>query len=91
MQMTQEKYDDEQEYWATQEKEYEMRNTPNPKHQAQYPTGEEEGYWDIAMDKAYAYASSGKDIKIAREGICVDAYSDGFLDGIAYFITEVKR
>ena len=43
------------------------------------------------LTKAFDYAQSGKNLKLAKEGVCVDAYLEGFLDGIAYFITEVKR
>ena len=47
------------------------------------------GKWfDDGLTKAFDYAQSGKNLKIAKEGICVDAYLEGFLDGIAYFITE---
>ena len=50
------------------------------------------GKWfDDGLTKAFDYAQSGKNLKLAKEGICVDAYLEGFLDGIAYFITEGKR
>ena len=63
-----------------------MRNTPNPKHEAS------KGKWvDDGLSKAFDYAQSGKNLKLAKEGICVDSYLEGFLEGIAYFITEVKR
>lgn len=42
------------------------------------------------LTKAFAYAESGENSKISKEGICVDSYLEGFLEGIAYFITEVK-
>ena len=73
--MTQEKYDAEQEYWATME-----GYSPHDK-----------GKWfDDGLTQAFAYAKSDKIVKIAREGVAVDAYLEGFLDGIAYFITEMK-
>lgn len=40
--------------------------------------------FDHAMSKAYDYAESGKNTKLAREGIMCDAYLQGFLDGVAY-------
>jgi hypothetical protein len=47
------------------------------------------GKWfDDGMTKAYEYALSQKNLKVAKEGVMVDAYLDGFLDGIAYFIAE---
>ena len=80
MQMTQEKYDDEQEYWATQEQEYEALNA------------KDRGKWfNDGLTKAFKYAESGDNLKISKEGVCVDAYLEGFLDGIAYFITEGRR
>jgi hypothetical protein len=40
--------------------------------------------FDHALTKAFAYAESGKNNKLIKEGIMVDAYLDGFLDGVAY-------
>lgn len=40
--------------------------------------------FDYALTKAYEYAESGRNIKLAKEGIACDAYRDGFLDGVAY-------
>jgi len=45
------------------------------------------GKWfDDGLTKAMEYAESGKNTKLIKEGIACDAYLDGFLDGIAYFI-----
>jgi len=53
------------------------------------PQAAERGKWfDDGLTKAFDYAQSGKNLKLAKEGVCVDAYLEGFLDGIAYFITE---
>jgi hypothetical protein len=47
------------------------------------------GKWfDDGLTKAYEYAQSQKNLKIAKEGVMVDSYLEGFLDGIAYFISE---
>ena len=47
------------------------------------------GKWfEDGLTKAYEYAQSQKNLKIAKEGVMVDSYLEGFLDGIAYFITE---
>ena len=47
------------------------------------------GKWfDDGLTKAYEYAQSGKNTKLAKEGVACDAYLEGFLDGIAYFISE---
>jgi hypothetical protein len=47
------------------------------------------GKWfDDGLTKAFEYAESGKVVKLDGRGIACDAYLDGFLDGIAYFITE---
>jgi hypothetical protein len=40
--------------------------------------------FDHALTKAYEYAESGRNDKLAKEGIACDAYRDGFLDGVAY-------
>lgn len=40
--------------------------------------------FDHALTKAYEYAESGKNLKLVKEGIMVDAYTQGFLDGVAY-------
>ena len=40
--------------------------------------------FDHALTKAYEYAESGRNNKLAKEGIACDAYRDGFLDGVAY-------
>ena len=42
--------------------------------------------FDYALTKAYEYAESGKNTKLAKEGIACDAYTQGFLDGVAYRI-----
>ena len=53
------------------------------------PQATKMGKWfDDGLTKAFEYADSGKNLKLAKEGVCVDAYLEGFLDGIAYFITE---
>ena len=56
-----------------------------------HPTPEESqrGKWfDDGLTKAFEYAESGKNTKIDKKGVACDAYLEGFLDGIAYFITE---
>lgn len=40
--------------------------------------------FDHAMTKAFEYAESGKNTRIAKEGVMVDSYLQGFLDGVAY-------
>ena len=40
--------------------------------------------FDYALGKAYEYAESGQNTKLAKEGIACDAYVQGFLDGVAY-------
>lgn len=40
--------------------------------------------FDHALTSAYEYAESGRNTKLAREGIMCDAYLQGFLDGVAY-------
>jgi hypothetical protein len=53
---------------------------------------QERGKWfEDGLTKAYEYAESPKVVKIDRNAVACDAYLDGFLDGIAYFITEGKR
>ena len=47
----------------------------------------EQSLYDIALTKAYAYAESGENKKLAKEGIIVEAYTAGFLAGIAYQFT----
>jgi hypothetical protein len=40
--------------------------------------------FDHALTKAFAYAESGRNTKLIKDGIACDAYLDGFLDGVAY-------
>lgn len=40
--------------------------------------------FDYALTRAYEYAVSGQNNKLAKEGIACDAYVQGFLDGVAY-------
>jgi hypothetical protein len=40
--------------------------------------------FDHALTKAFAYAESGKNTKLIKDGIACDAYLDGFLDGVAF-------
>ena len=40
--------------------------------------------FDYALGRAYEYAESGQNNKLAKEGIACDAYVQGFLDGVAY-------
>jgi hypothetical protein len=40
--------------------------------------------FDYALGRAYEYAESGQNTKLAKEGIACDAYVQGFLDGVAY-------
>jgi hypothetical protein len=40
--------------------------------------------FDYALTRAYEYAESGQNNKLAKEGIACDAYVQGFLDGVAY-------
>lgn len=42
--------------------------------------------FDYALTRAYEYAESGQNTKLAKEGIACDAYTQGFLDGVAYRI-----
>ena len=42
--------------------------------------------FDYALTKAFAYAESGRNTKLIKDGIACDAYLDGFLDGVAYRI-----
>jgi len=53
---------------------------------------EQRGKWfDDGLTKAYEYAESGKNTKIDKRGVACDAYLEGFLDGIAYFIAQGKQ
>ena len=40
--------------------------------------------FDHALTKAFAYAESGKNTKLIKDGVMLDAYLDGFLDGVAF-------
>ena len=40
--------------------------------------------FDHALTKAFAYAESGRNTKLIKDGVMLDAYLDGFLDGVAY-------
>ena len=40
--------------------------------------------FNYALGRAYEYAESGQNNKLAKEGIACDAYVQGFLDGVAY-------
>ena len=50
------------------------------------------GQWfDDGITKAFEYAESNKVVKLDRRAVACDAYLDGFLDGIAYYILERKQ